>query len=138
MGGWWRRVAYEAFQNHKDELEPEKRGAGTWVDDEDLPSVGVKVSASSRDPATVKGVRHKKCPAKMLRERLHNRRNHLRKMEEDMALKTEVQHLAKTSDAAGWAKGEPFTCSQCQGVRRLEKNLRRRARAIDLYPKRTT
>ena len=51
--------------------------------------VGVKVSASSRDPATassrdpatVKGVRHKKCPAKMLRERLHNRRNHLRKME---------------------------------------------------------
>ena len=76
-------MAYdEALQNHKREfLKPKKQKAGTWVDDEELPPVGVKVSASSRDPATVKGVRHKKCPAKMLRERLHNRRNHLRKME---------------------------------------------------------
>ena len=83
-------MADEALQNHKREfLKPKKQKAGTWVDDEKLPPVGVKVSASSRDPATassrdpatVKGVRHKKCPAKMLRERLHNRRNHLRKME---------------------------------------------------------
>ena len=130
-------MAYEAFQIHKQKLEPEKRGAGTWVEDEDIPPVGVKVSASSRDPATVKGVQHKKCPAKRLRERYHNKRNHLQKMDEAWeqgqhvgvqacsALETEVQDLAVRSDAAGWEKGEPFTDSQ--GVRRCEKNLRRPA-----------
>ena len=82
VGGWWRRVAYEAFQIHEQTLEPKKRDAGTWVDDEELPPVGVKVSASSRDPATVKGVQHKKCTAKQLREKFHHRRNQLKKMDE--------------------------------------------------------
>ena len=48
----------------KQQLEQKKREAGTWVEDKDLPPVGVKVSASTRDPTTVKGVQHKKCPAK--------------------------------------------------------------------------
>ena len=47
-----------------------------------LPPRGVKVSASSRDPATVKGIQHKKCSAKLLRELYHNKRNHLQKMDE--------------------------------------------------------
>ena len=72
----------EALQNHKRALEPQKRKAGTWVDDEKLPPRGVKVSASSRDPATVKGIQHKKCSAKLLRELYHNKRNHLQKMDE--------------------------------------------------------
>ena len=75
------------------------------MEDQDLPPVGVKVSASSRDPATVKGVHHK--------------RNQLQKMEEAweqgqhvsykpwFALKTEVEDLARRSDAASWEK--PFT-----------------------------
>ena len=91
------------------------------MEDQDLPPVGVKVSASSRDPATVKGVQHKKCPAKMLREKFHHKRNQLQKMEEAweqgqhvsykawFALKTEVEDLARRSDAASWEKGEPFT-----------------------------
>ena len=144
MTGWV--VATGGFQDHKDELEPEKRGAGTWVDDEDLPSVGVKVSASSRDPATVKGIRHQKCSAKRLREKYHNERNRLVKMDKDWRkgkwvskkayrkLQTEVLNLAEESDAASWAKGEPFTDSQ--GVRRLEKVFQEAsivARAIHLY-----
>ena len=121
------------------------------MEDQDLPPVGVKVSASSRDPATVKGVQHKKCPAKVLREKFHHKRNQLQKMDEAwkqgqhvsykawFALKTEVEDLARRSDAASWAKGEPFTDSQ--GVRRLEKVFEEAsivARAIDLYRKRTT
>ena len=46
-----------------------------------LPPRGVRVSASSRDPATVKGIQHKKCSAKLLRELYHNKRNHLQKPE---------------------------------------------------------
>ena len=144
VGGWV--VATGGFQDHTDELEPEteKRGAGTWVDDEDLPSVGVKVSASSRDPATVKGIR-RKTPAKRLREKYHNRRNLFWKMEKEWqqgrvpaaaywALQTEVQNLAEEADAASWANGEPFTDSA--GIRRLEKQLEEAsivARAIHLY-----
>ena len=49
-------------------------------------------------------------------------------------LQTEVLNLAEESDAASWAKGEPFTDSQ--GVRRLEKVFQEAsivARAIHLY-----
>ena len=144
-------MACEAFQLHKQKLEPKKRAAGTWVEDDDLPPVGVKVSASSRDPATVKGVQHKKCPAKVLREKFHHKRNQLKKMEEAWeqgkqvshkawsALKKEVEDLAVRSDAASWEKGEPFTDSQ--GVRRLEKVFEEAsivARAIDLSRKSKT
>ena len=122
------------------------------MEDQDLPPVGVKVSASSRDPATVKGVQHKKCPAKTLREKFHHKRNLFKKMQEAweqgqyvgnynawFALKTEVEDLARRSDAVSMEKGEPFTDSQ--GNRRLEKVFEEAnmvARAIDLYSKRTT
>ena len=144
-------MAYEAFQIHKQKLEPKKREAGTWVEDKDLPPLGVKVSASSRDPATVKGVQHKKCPAKVLREKFRNKRNQLEKMDRAYgqgqyvngrtwrALKTEVDNLAARSDEASYEKGETFTDSK--GVRRLEKVFEEAsivARAIDLYRKRKT
>ena len=144
-------MAYdEALQNHKREfLKPKKQKAGTWVDDEELPPVGVKVSASSRDPATVKGIRHQKCSAKRLREMYHHKRNQLVKMDRDWRkgkrvsekayrkLQTEVLNLAEESDTASWKKGEPFTDSQ--GVRRLEKVFEEAsivARAIDMYRRR--
>ena len=151
-------MAYdEALQNHKREfLKPKKQKAGTWVDDEELPPVGVKVSASSRDPATVKGIRHQKCSAKRLREKYHHKRNQLVQMDKAWRkgkrawrkgkrvswkayrkLQTEVLNLAEESDAASWAKGEPFTDSQ--GVRRLEKVFEEAsivARAIDMYRER--
>ena len=87
----------------------------------------------------------------MLREKFHNKRNQLKKMNEAYeqgervnynkwyALKTEVEDLAARSDEVSWEKGEPFTDSQ--GVRRLEKVFEEAsivARAIDLYRKRTT
>ena len=141
-------MAYEAFQIAKQELEPKKRAAGTWVDDSDLPPVGVKVSASARGPAT--GVQHKKCPAKQWREQFHNKRNRLKKMDEAWAngdyvsnkawraLKSEVEELRIRSDEASWAKGEPFTDSQ--GIRRNETPFEEAsivARAIALYAMRT-
>ena len=144
-------MAYEAFQISKQKLEPKKRAAGTWVEDSDLPPVGVKVSASSRDPDTVKGIQHKKCPAKQLREQFHRKRNQLKKMYEAWdkgeyvpinalhALKKEVEDLAGRSDAASLENGEPFTDSQ--GVRRLEKDFEEAsivAGAIELYRKRRT
>ena len=99
----------------------------------------------------MKGVQHKKCTDKVLREKFHYKRNTLKKMNraweqgkrvsktEWFALNAEVEGLAKQSDEASWAKGEPFTDSQ--GVRRLEKVFEEAsivARAIDLYRKRTT
>ena len=116
-----------------------------------LPPRGVKVSASSRDPATVKGIQHQKCPAKRLREKYHNKRNQLAKLDKAWGrgewvspaeygkLTTEVQNLAKESDAASWEKGEPFTDSQ--GVRQLEKVFHEAsivARAIHLYNNRVS
>ena len=98
----------------------------------------------------MKGIQHKKCSAKLLRELYHNKRNHLQKMDEAWKrrewvsslpaywkLKAEVDKLAEESDKASWAKGEPFTDSK--GDRQLEKVFEEAsivARAVDLYCKR--
>ena len=142
-------MADEALQNHKHELEKRKAVAGTWVADADLPPWGVKVPASSRDPATVKGIQHKKCSAKRLREQYHYKKNRLAKLDEAWRrgewvekaaywkLKTEVDNLAEESDAASWKKGQPFTDSN--GDRQLEKVFEEAsivARAVDMYRRR--
>ena len=142
----------QAFHISKELLEQKRKAAGTWVDDSDLPAVGVKSSASTRDPATIRGVQHRKCSAKQLREQYHHKRKKLQKMDEAWqkgqqyfsikawrALKNEVDELAVRSDEASWEKGEPFTDSR--GVRRCEKAFEDAsivARAIDLYRKSTT
>ena len=133
----------QAFHISKELLEQKRKAAGTWVDDSDLPAVGVKSSASTRDPATIRGVQHRKCSAKQLREQYHYLRNKLKKMAVNnkawYALKNEVDDLAAQSDAASWEKGEPFTDSN--GVRQCEKDFEDAsivARAVDLYLKSTT
>ena len=143
------RVVCQAWQIRKDKLRVKKQAAQTWVEDDDLPPLGIKVSASSRDPATVKGVQHTKCPTKVMREQLRSKQNKLKKMDEAWEkgeyvsvnawkrLMHEIEDLAKRSDEASFAKGEPFTDSQ--GVRQLEPvateaNLV--AIALDLYRKR--
>ena len=102
----------------------------TWKADEDMPLPGAKVSASSRDPKTVHGIRHKTSYAKRLREALHHKRNQMKKMNEKWELGQwvskhawhawwfEIEDLAKRADEAGWVAGVPFTDSK--GVRQLE------------------
>ena len=50
------------------------------MDDENF-KAPTKGRQGPRGPATVKGIQHKKCSAKLLRELYHNKRNHLQKPE---------------------------------------------------------
>ena len=139
----------QAWHIRKEKLREKKQAADTWVEDGDLPPLGAKVSASSRDPATVKGLHHTTCPSKMLRQQHKNKQNKLKKMDEAWEngeavsravwkrLWAEVEELAGPADEASFAKGDPFTDSkgvrQCEPVF-VEANLV--AIAIDLYRKR--
>ena len=120
----------EAVIIRKQQLREKREAKGeTWKADEDMPPAE-KVSASSRDQKTVRGIQHKTSAPKRLREALRQKQNQLKKMEEQWdkgkyvswhawtALKYEVEELAKTSDEASWAAGVAFTDSK--GVRQLE------------------
>ena len=109
-----------AWQIRKDKLKAKKEALSTWVEDEDIPPVGIKSSASSRDPARIHGIQHTKAPTKKMREKLNHKRNQLKKMDQAWErhkyvnfrayrlLEQEIEKLALESDAASWEKGEPF------------------------------
>ena len=72
-------VTRQAWQIRKDKLKEFKK---VWVEDEDMPPPGVKVSAASRGPNfKVRGTQHNTCPEKQLREKRNHKRNQLKKME---------------------------------------------------------
>ena len=127
LGGW---VVCQAWQIRKDKLKPKKDAQGTWVEDENLPDVGVKVHASSRDPERVHGIKHKKIDTKKTREKLSRMKNKLQKMDEAWKarkwvdceryrrMKRDFVQLAYKSDAASKKKGHAFNDSS--GDRKLE------------------
>ena len=110
--------------------KPKKEALQTWVEDEDLPPLGVKASASSRDPDLVHGIKHKKIPTKKTREHLSSLKTKLQKMNEAheggcwvnpraySRIKREFEQLAPKSDAASLEKGHSFQDSF--GNRQLE------------------
>ena len=132
--GWvtsgWRRVLCQAWQIRKDKLKPKKDAQGTWVEDENLPDVGVKVHASSRAPGRVHGIKHKKIDTKKTREKLSRMKKELQKMDEAWKdgervdgkrycrMKRDFKQLAPKSDAASLKKGHSFNDSS--GDRKLE------------------
>ena len=79
-------VTRQAWQIRKDKVKAKKQAKDlTWVKDEDMPPLGVKVSAASRDPATIRGIQHRTCPEKLMRQELHRKRNQLKKLEAKQA-----------------------------------------------------
>ena len=143
--GWW-RVLRQAWQTRKDKLKPKKEAQGTWKEDHELPPVGVKTSASSRDPDLVHGIKHKKIPTKKMREHLSSLKTKLQKMNEAYEggswvnpreysrIKREIEQLAPKSDAASLEKGHSFQDS-C-GNRQLEPEATQAnlvAIALELY-----
>ena len=109
--------------------KPKKEALQTWVEDEDLPPLGVKASASSRGPDTIHGTRHTKVATKKMREKLNYMKNQVKKMDQAWErgdwvsfevysrLKQDIEQMAPESDAASFEKGVPFKDST--GVRRL-------------------
>ena len=68
------RCMNEAVPIRKQTLREKREAKGeTWKADEDMPPLGAKVSASSRDPKTVHGIQHKTSPAKRRRESLNKK-----------------------------------------------------------------